>query len=195
MSLTAYSNYKTQRTQLNKDTNDVRQQIISEQPSDPFCLCISDGKLKNLWVIEVNMSALKDDDVTIHGPAFHFVFGKVGVSANDFVNTYINHFAVNNTYTVTDASHVFDNPFKELTKIEVYGTKNGTSTDGYLTLANILKNNTLDNTDDYDIVALPKAASRKVGALVALIMSEGFTFLTYDNHNMSCIAGNFGTLT
>lgn len=184
MSLPAYSNYISQRNIINHDTTNINNEIVSEQPSAPFCLCISDSALKNLWVVEVNTTELKNNDITIHGPAFHFVFETNGVSASSF-NTAIRVFT---QYDVDSATQHFGNLFSSLTKIEVYG---------YLTLANILKNNTLDSADDYEIVASPQTDCCHTGALVALIMSKLFGFLTYDSrgrHYNSCIAGNFDAL-
>ena len=191
MSLPAYSNYKSQRNTINSDTTNINKEIVSEQPSAPFCLCISDSTGKNLWVVEVNTTELKNNDITIHGPAFHFIFEKNGVSASSF-DTAISGFT---DYDVVSATENFGNLFESLTKIEVYGRMNGYSSNGYLTLANILENNTLDSADDYEIVASPQTVCCHTGALVALIMSKNFGFLTYDSRYNSCIAGNFNALT
>ena len=190
MSLPAYSNYIIQRNNINNDTSDIVHGIVS-QTSDPFCLCISDSTGKNLWVVEVNSSALRNNDVIIHGPAFHFVFENGGVSASSFVAA----ISLFSDYDVNSAISDFgNNLFKSLMKIEVYGAMHGSSPDGYLTLANILKNNTLNSADDYEIVALQQLKCLHTGALVALIMSKYYGFLTYDKNRSSCIAGDFSKL-
>lgn len=186
MSLSQYTEYTAARTELNNRTDIVSTALLSSS-TDPIAVCVTDARKMNVWFIEVINSSVNNNTVTVKGPGIHLGFDSPFIDANQWVQL-LNTWADATSTGLANAmiSLSLSVGFVTLSKCEICGSFNSNRGSSVFTLKGVLKNNTLNTTDDNIIVAIEPGQAAKVGALV--------TFLTTRNRVVELISNDISFL-